>query len=112
MSVEAQSAFSDAQSFTSLEGAWFALSSSGSTALTLQNGWSTYTRAPAVSVSNGIVRFQGAMSTSGTNLYPFVLPGGFLPAASIYAKVKFASSGQQTKAKALIAQQWPSKVGS
>jgi putative spermidine/putrescine transport system substrate-binding protein len=34
-----------------------------------------------------------------------------LPAASIYAQVKFASSGQQTKAKALIAQQWPSKVG-
>jgi putative spermidine/putrescine transport system substrate-binding protein len=35
-----------------------------------------------------------------------------LPAASIYAKVRFASSGQQTKAKALIAQQWPAKVGS
>jgi putative spermidine/putrescine transport system substrate-binding protein len=34
-----------------------------------------------------------------------------LPAASIYSQVKFASSGQQTKAKALIAQQWPSKVG-
>jgi putative spermidine/putrescine transport system substrate-binding protein len=35
-----------------------------------------------------------------------------LPAASIYAKVKFASLGQQTAAKALIASQWPSKVGS
>jgi putative spermidine/putrescine transport system substrate-binding protein len=35
-----------------------------------------------------------------------------LPDASIYAKVKFASSGQQSKAKALIADQWPSKVGS
>ncbi|HEY5101004.1 MAG TPA: ABC transporter substrate-binding protein, partial [Gaiellaceae bacterium] len=35
-----------------------------------------------------------------------------LPAASIYAKVKFASLGQQTAAKALIATQWPSKVGS
>ena len=34
-----------------------------------------------------------------------------LPDASLYAKVKFASSGQQTAAKALIAQQWPSKVG-
>jgi hypothetical protein len=34
-----------------------------------------------------------------------------LPAASIYAKVRFASSGQQSKAKALIAQEWPSKVG-
>jgi putative spermidine/putrescine transport system substrate-binding protein len=35
-----------------------------------------------------------------------------LPAASIYAQVKFAGSGQQTRAKTLIAQQWPSKVGS
>jgi putative spermidine/putrescine transport system substrate-binding protein len=34
-----------------------------------------------------------------------------LPAASIYAKVKFASIAQQTKAKNLIAAQWPSKVG-
>jgi putative spermidine/putrescine transport system substrate-binding protein len=34
-----------------------------------------------------------------------------LPAASIYTKVKFASLGQQSKAKALIAQQWPTKVG-
>jgi len=34
-----------------------------------------------------------------------------LPDASIYAKVKFASIGQQTAAKNLIAQQWPTKVG-
>jgi len=35
-----------------------------------------------------------------------------LPSAAIYAKIKFANSGQQTKAKALIASQWPSKIGS
>jgi putative spermidine/putrescine transport system substrate-binding protein len=34
-----------------------------------------------------------------------------LPAASIYAKVKFAGNGQQTNAKNLIAQQWTSKMG-
>jgi putative spermidine/putrescine transport system substrate-binding protein len=34
-----------------------------------------------------------------------------LPAASIYAKVQFASSAQQTAAKALIASSWPTKVG-
>jgi putative spermidine/putrescine transport system substrate-binding protein len=34
-----------------------------------------------------------------------------LPAAAIYTKVKFASLGQQTAAKTLIAQQWPTKVG-
>jgi putative spermidine/putrescine transport system substrate-binding protein len=35
-----------------------------------------------------------------------------LPSSAIYTKVKFASIGQQTKAKTLIAQQWPTKVGS
>jgi putative spermidine/putrescine transport system substrate-binding protein len=35
-----------------------------------------------------------------------------LPSASIYANVKFANSAQQTKAKNLVAQQWPTKVGS
>jgi putative spermidine/putrescine transport system substrate-binding protein len=35
-----------------------------------------------------------------------------LPSSALYAKVRFASSGQQSKAKALIAAQWPSKVGS
>ncbi len=35
-----------------------------------------------------------------------------LPSAAIYAKVKFANAGQQTKAKNLIASEWPSKVGS
>jgi putative spermidine/putrescine transport system substrate-binding protein len=34
-----------------------------------------------------------------------------LPSAAIYNKVKFASLGQQTAAKALIAAQWPVKVG-
>jgi len=35
-----------------------------------------------------------------------------LPAASLYSKAKFASLGQQAAAKAVIAQQWPSKMGS
>jgi putative spermidine/putrescine transport system substrate-binding protein len=34
-----------------------------------------------------------------------------LPAPSLYAKAKFASIAQQTKAKNLIAAQWPTKVG-
>ncbi len=34
-----------------------------------------------------------------------------LPAAAIYSKVKFASIGQQTRAKELIAKQWPTAVG-
>jgi putative spermidine/putrescine transport system substrate-binding protein len=34
-----------------------------------------------------------------------------LPPASVYSKIRFASSGQQTKAKNLIAEQWPAKMG-
>lgn len=34
-----------------------------------------------------------------------------LPSPSLYAKVKFASIAQQTKAKAKVASEWPSKVG-
>jgi putative spermidine/putrescine transport system substrate-binding protein len=34
-----------------------------------------------------------------------------LPPAATYAKIKFASNGQQNKAKALIATQWPAKMG-
>jgi putative spermidine/putrescine transport system substrate-binding protein len=34
-----------------------------------------------------------------------------LPSPALYAKVKFASIGQQTAAKNLIAAQWPTKVG-
>jgi putative spermidine/putrescine transport system substrate-binding protein len=34
-----------------------------------------------------------------------------LPPASLYKKVKFATSAQQTAAKAKIAAEWPSKVG-
>jgi putative spermidine/putrescine transport system substrate-binding protein len=35
-----------------------------------------------------------------------------LPSSALYAKVKFASLSQQTNAKAKIATEWPSKVGS
>jgi putative spermidine/putrescine transport system substrate-binding protein len=35
-----------------------------------------------------------------------------LPAASLYAKVKFSSNAQQTAANTLIQKQWPSKIGS
>ncbi len=95
VTVETQTGtFADASSFTSLEGVWFALSSSGYTPLTLQNGWSTYSRGPAVSVSNGIVRFEGAIFTNGTNLSPFVLPGGFLPAASVYTPVDLCNANK------------------
>jgi putative spermidine/putrescine transport system substrate-binding protein len=35
-----------------------------------------------------------------------------LPSAALYSKVKFASVGQLTRARALVATEWPKKVGS
>src|SRR6185437_11770444 len=97
VSVQAQSSFSDAQDFTSLEGAWFALSSSGFTPLTYQNGWGTYlgSRPAAISISNGIVRFQGAIgAANGSSLVPFAVPGGFLPALDVYTPLDLCNANK------------------
>ena len=65
------------------------------TALTLQNGW---TNAPfgtsnaGVSNVSGIVIFQGAIATGGTNPVPFTLPVGFRPATSVYVPVDLCNA--------------------
>jgi hypothetical protein len=93
--VESEKAFANAQCFTSLEGASFAVGVNSPTSLTLQNGW---TNAPfatsdaAVSLVGGIVHFQGAIADSGSNMLPFTLPAQFRPAADVYAKVDLCSS--------------------
>jgi hypothetical protein len=87
--------FSNAQCFTSLDGASFALRATGYTALTLINGW---TNAPfatsnvAVRSVSGIVHFMGAMSTTGTNAVPFTLPAGFRPATDVYIPVDLCNA--------------------
>jgi hypothetical protein len=87
--------FSNAQCFTSLDGASFALSASGFTALTLQNGWTGGpfgTSAPAVSDVSGVVHFEGAIATSGTNPVAFTLPQALAPAADTYVKVDLCNA--------------------
>jgi hypothetical protein len=90
VTVEAENTFSDAQCFTSLDGASFALTTSGFTALTLINGW---TNAPfgtsnaEVQLVNGAVHFKGAIATTGTNAEPFVLPKAFRPLDAVYIPV-------------------------
>ena len=81
--------------FTSLEGASFALSATGFTALTLENGWTHApfsTRNAAVSVSGGIVRFQGAIATAGTTTTFATLPAAFRPATSVWLPVTMCDS--------------------
>src|SRR5215831_8303258 len=66
--------FSNAQCFTSLDGASFAKLATSFTALTLKNGW---TNAPfstsnaAVRNISGVIHFKGAIATGGTNAVPF-----------------------------------------
>ena len=87
--------FSNAQCFTSLDGASFAKSATSFTPLTLHNGW---TNAPfstsnaAVRTISGIVHFKGAIATSGTNSVAFTLPVGFRPASSVYVPVDLCNA--------------------
>ncbi len=91
VTVEAENnALSDAECFTSLDGASFVQTSLGVTPLSLQNGWTNTpfgTNSPGVTEIGGVVRFQGAMSTSGTNPGAFTLPSGLAPATNVYVPV-------------------------
>jgi hypothetical protein len=89
VTVEAETAFSDAQCFTSLDGASFVISGK-TTALKLTHGWTGQpfsTGKPVVESVNGVIRFRGAMSTSGTNASPFRLPLAMRPSHTVYTKV-------------------------
>jgi hypothetical protein len=82
--------FSNAQCFTSLDGAWFAPVPAGFTTLTLINGWTDApfgTSNAAAANAYGIVYFKGAIATAGTNTEPFVLPVGFRPVTNVFVPV-------------------------
>jgi Trypsin len=94
VTVVAKGAFSDAQCFTSLEGASFALTASGFTALALENGWTNApfaTRNASVVNDNGMIRFAGAIG-SGTSAQVFTLPVGLRPAADVYVPVDLCNA--------------------
>jgi hypothetical protein len=97
VTVQSAGAPSDAQQFTSLEGAWFALSTTTFNQLTPQNGWTNApfgTRNAGASSSLGIVRLGGAIATSGTNSVPFTLPLGYRPPAITYVSVDMCGAAQ------------------
>jgi hypothetical protein len=95
VTIESEGDFKDARSFTSLDGATFALNGGGFTALTLINGW---TNAPfgtsnaAVKKINGVVHFKGAIATAGSSDEPFLLPVGFRPATVVFVAVDLCNS--------------------
>lgn len=88
--VQSEGPFSDAQCFTSLEGASFTLTPAGQVNLALINGWTNgpfNTRAAKVANINGIISFSGAIATAGTNKRPFVMPAGMRPAATVFVPI-------------------------
>jgi hypothetical protein len=90
--LQAQSNFSEAQSFTSLDGVSFALDSTGFTPLTLANGWAADTvdgtATPSVRLDHGIVTFHGAITLpSGSNNVAFTLPSTMWPSHDTYIPV-------------------------
>ena len=95
--VQTETSFSDAQCFTSLDGASFALSPTGFSNLTLENGWTGapfYTSNPAFKNVAGVVRFKGAMATSGTSNVPFTIPSGSRPSKDVYVEVDLCDAAQ------------------
>jgi hypothetical protein len=91
--VSAEGVFSDAQCFTSLEGATYVLAQQSP--VTLLNGWSVYggTRSPAAINVGGIVRLQGAIR-SGTTGDIFQLPAAMRPATLVYIPVDLCNAAK------------------
>ena len=88
--VQAETDMSNAQCFTSLDGASFATDSNGFTALSLINGWTNApfsTRNAALKIVGGVVQFEGAIATSGSDAHPFVLPASFRPSHPVWIPI-------------------------
>jgi hypothetical protein len=86
---------SDTYAFTSLDGPSYALDATGFYPLTLATGWSNApynTRNAAYSTAGGMVRLQGAISTTGTNMKAFTLPLGARPSVNLYIPVDLCGS--------------------
>ena len=93
VTVQAATEFANAQCFTSLDGASFSLSAPR--ALVVRNGWAGApfgTAVPGVDNNDGVVRFRGAIATSGTNAQPFTLPVNYRPVADTYVKVDLCNA--------------------
>ena len=101
--VEAEGGtFSNAQCFTSLDGAVFVATPSGFNLLTPINGWTNApfsTSKAAAGDAYGVVYFKGAIATSGTNTQPFTLPVQFRPVTNVYVPIDLCDA---TKGRLII----------
>lgn len=86
--------FARAQCRTSLESVSYALNTTGFTAITLQNGWTSgvFGTAPAVArLIGGVVQLQGAI-TNGTSSTVAVLPPALRPVTDAYLPVTMCNA--------------------
>jgi hypothetical protein len=88
---------SKATCFTGLDGLSFPLSQLNATTVVTQNNWVLYgngTRGVAVRNDNGVIRLQGAISTTASNGngLAFTLPTGFRPSATVYQRVDLVNA--------------------
>lgn len=94
VTVQADDSFSDAQCFTSLEGAHYVISPSNAGLLTLLNGWTGkpfHTRKARATISNGVVHFSGAIA-GGSTEDVFTLPAALRPTKNVYIQVDLCSA--------------------
>jgi hypothetical protein len=95
------SAFANAQCFTSLEGVSFQLTQQGAFAFALQNGWTNAPFGTRNAVGRGIAgiaRLEGAIA-SGTIGLAFTMPAALRPAADVYLPIDLCNA---TKGRLLI----------
>jgi hypothetical protein len=101
-SVQAEGGtFANAQCFTSLEGASFAVSASGFAPLALQNGWTHApfsTSSAAMRDLGGVVHLRGAIANGASGVV-FTLPAGLAPATSLFVPVDLCNA---TKGRLVI----------
>ncbi len=91
---EEDGALTNAQCFTSLDGANFALTDDQFTALTLKNKWTNApysTSIASVRKISGIVQFKGAIS-GGKSAVAFTLPKAFRPITDVYVPVDLCNA--------------------
>ncbi|HEX2881747.1 MAG TPA: trypsin-like serine protease [Polyangiaceae bacterium] len=91
--VQAETAFSNATNFTSLDGVSFERLQTGHTPLPLQPGWVKYggSRVPGIADYGTVIRLVGAIS-GGTSQFPFTIPAGFRPSTRVYVSVDLCSA--------------------
>jgi hypothetical protein len=92
--IQAESALSDAQCMTSLEGVTYARGTAGFTSVFTQNGWiraGNGAGLPEIEILNGIVRMRGAISTTGTAMSAIFLGGAYTPPAPVYIPITLCS---------------------